>query len=399
MMMKSYLSLIALLLFSASVFAAKGNQYLLQQSTHKGLSAAQEMMGQDRFSEAEQSLKALLLKTKEASYDRAVVQQTLGYVYSSTEQYRQAAKQFKLALDSQSLPEEVEHHLRFNLAQILVMQEQYQQGISLLKEWLAKEPSPPADAHVLIANAYYQTGNYKQVARHLDIAIKQTASPQEVWYQLLMAAYIELKHYSSAIPVVETLIVKFSYNKLYWSQLSALYMQQNKQQSALAVSALARRLELDDDRVLVNLSDLYRFLGIPFKSAQLLLNGFERGVIKRDEKNLQRLADSWLAAREMTKAADVLQQLTQLDVSGKSDLHYARVLFELQQWREAVVVTKQSLSELKDKKQKGQATLLLAKLYFELEELDQAKQHFERAARYSAQRKQAQFWLDYLSQL
>lgn len=397
--MKRYLSVIALLLFAISAFAAEGKQYLLQQSTHEGLTQVQEMMEQNRFRDAEQVLKQLLNTTQVDSYDRAMVQQTLGYVYSSTEQYEQAAKQFKQALDSQTLPEEVDHNLRYNLAQIVIMQEQYQQGITLLKRWLEKEQSPPPEAHVLIANAYYQLGQYSLVARHMEEAIKRQANPQEVWYQLLLAAYFELKSYKSAITVLETLIASYDYNKQYWDQLTALYMQQNKQVSALAVAALAQRLELDDDRVLLNLADLYRYIGIPYKSAQLLQTGFDRGFIKQDMKNLRRLADSWLAAREMEKSAEVFKQLAINDSTGESDMLYGRVLFEMEQWQPALQAVKQSLAKLKDKSQKGQSTLLLAKIYFELEQFEDAQRAFEKAVNYTAQRKQAQFWLEYLSQL
>lgn len=396
--MTYYFSLI-LLLFSITVTAADNAQYLLQQSTYKGLTEAQNLMGNERYSEAEISLKQLLSQTKVTSYDRAVVDQTLGYLYSSIEQYKKAAQHFEQALDSQALPEQVDHDLRFNLAQILIMQEHYKQGIALLTVWIEKEPSPSADAHVLIANAYYQLANYRSAGRHLKQAIDQAETPQEVWYQLLMAIHFELKQYKSAIQVLEILISDYPYNKLYWSQLSALYMQQNKQSSALAVSALMQRLELEDSRVLLNVADLYRYIQVPYKSAQILIYGFEQGVIAKDKKNLQRLADSWLAAREIDKAAVILEQLAQMDDSGVADVQYARVLFEMEQWRKALPVIKHSLKELKDKKRKGQATLLLAKSYFELEEFDKSRQFFDNALRYSAQRQQAQFWLDYLAQL
>lgn len=396
--MKQTLSLIIVLFFMVTASAVNAAEYLLQQSTYKKLTAAQELMEKERYLEAEQSLKQLLSETKEASYDRAVVQQTLGYIYSSTEQYSQAAKLFKQALESEALPEQVNHNLRFNLAQLLIMQEQYKQGIALLKLWLQKEPSAAADAHVLMANAYYQLENYQQVARHLDIAIRQTASPQEIWYQLLMAAHMELKQYNSAITVLETLISDFPYNKLYWGQLSALYLQQNKELTALAVSRLLQKIELTDSRVLLSLADMYRYLHIPYKSAQLLADGMEKQIIAVNEANLNRLANSWIAAREPEKAVQVLQKLAQSDNSGEADLKLGRVLYELDQWQQAYTVLSRSLSELKGK-QKGAAVLLAAMAKFHLGQYEQAISLFEQASNYQTQRNQAQFWLDYTQQL
>ncbi len=390
--------LLIFLLITSATMAKDDGQYLLTEKTYKALSAAQSLMEADKFSAAEVQLKSLLDRIESNSYERAVVQQTLGYLYSSQESYKQASLLFQQALDSNALPEKVSHDLLYNLAQLLLADEQYDKGIVMLEKWLKAEASPPNSAHVLLASAYYRVKNYKQTVEQISIAIKNDKSAKEAWYQVLLAAHLELKQYKSAITVLETLITRYPYQTTYWSQLSALYLQQNKEFTAMAVKVLAQRLELADGKTLISLADMYRYLHIPYKSAQLLTQGINDGVIQSDLDNLNRLADSWLAAKEDLKAIPILQKIADLDSSGESDLKYSRVLFGLEQWQNASENLSKSLTKLKGKRV-GTAALLLGMSQFHLGRLSQAKESFTKAVQFENERNQAGQWLRHVDNM
>lgn len=385
----------AAFLLVATMVTAADKQYFLTERTYKALNVAHDLMADEKYVEAETKLKALLKKTKTASYEKAVVQQTLGYLYSAQENYKQASELFQQALDANSLPEKVSHNLRYNLGQLLLADGQYNKGITLLEQWLQATTSPPNSAYILLASAYYQTKNYQKTIQYIRIAISNDKSAKEAWYQLLLAAHLELKQYKSAIGVLEKLVAKYPHQKTYWTQLSALYLQQNKDFTALAVKMLAQRLELNDAKTVINLADMYRYLQIPYKSAQLLTHAMKAGTIEQNVDNLTRLADSWLAAREGQKSANVLQQVAKLDNSGESDLKYGRVLFGLEQWQQAVKPLSKSLQKLQGK-QVGTATLLLAMTHYHLGKLTKAKTLFNKAAAFENERKQAGQWLRHI---
>jgi len=387
-----------LFIFFGQAGYAEEKQYLLQESTYKALTSAQELMDKSRFSQARDALIVLEKKAEAGSYDRAVVQQTLGYAYSSLEQYSKARVQFQKALDSGALPEKVSHGLRYNLGQLLIADEQYRQGTKVLEAWLKVEPSPPNTARVLISSAYYQIGQYAQVVKHMKVAVRSQKEPADDWYQLLLAGHIELKQYKSAITISEKLLVRHPNETSYWVQLSSLYAQQNKQTSALAVQVLAAQLKQDDPKVMMRIVDMYRYLQIPYKAATLLKSGMDKKIVTRSQRNLTKLADSWLAARERKKAAVILKGLASSDASGESDLKYGRVLFDMEQWKQASSVFKQSLTELKGKP-RGRAALMAGLSYFYLEDYNQAKVMLEQASRYAGQGQQARYWLQYIEQL
>jgi tetratricopeptide (TPR) repeat protein len=371
------------------------DEYLLSEATYKSLNAAQEKMEQQQYRQAEADLKKLVGETDAGSYERAVVLQTLGYLYSETEEYKLAAEQFEDALALNALPEDVTHNLRYNLAQLLISDGAYQKGIDLLTQWLNKEPQANSSAYVLLATAYYQINQFTNAVEAIRTAIQRDNSPKENWYRLQLSAHMEMQQYNQAINVLEILIERFPVNKTYWDQLAALYAQQEKRLTSLAVQMLAKRLNLGDNDTVLRLANMYRYLNIPYKSAQLLQKSMDDGVIERNFKNLESLADSWLAARENENATQVLAQMQSMDSSGETDLKLARVFISMEQWDEAAGPLQQSLEKLPEAK-RGQAWMLSGMVNYHLGNMQQSEQHLNRALAYTEVRNQASQWLRHL---
>ena len=371
------------------------DEYLLSEATYKSLNAAQEKMEQQQYRQAEADLKKLVGETDAGSYERAVVLQTLGYLYSETEEYKLAAEQFEDALALNALPEDVTHNLRYNLAQLLISDGAYQKGIDLLTQWLNKESQANSSAYVLLATAYYQINHFTNAVEAIRTAIQRDNSPKENWYRLQLSAHMEMQQYNQAINVLEILIERFPINKTYWDQLAALYAQQDKRLTSLAVQMLAKRLNLGDKDTVLRLANMYRYLNIPYKSAQLLQKSMDDGVIERNFKNLESLADSWLAARENENATQVLARMQSMDSSGETDLKLARVFISMEQWDEAAGPLQQSLEKLPEAK-RGQAWMLSGMVNYHLGNMQQSEQHLNRALAYTEVRNQASQWLRHL---
>lgn len=395
---KTLLTTLLFLLSFQSLYAAENDQYLLTEKTYKSLNQAQELMGEEKYTQAKMQLTELLKNTAENPYENTVVLQTLGFLYSATEQYKSAAQSFQKALDSKALPEDVAHTLRYNLAQLLIADEQYTSGIRLMEQWLTAEKNLENSVYVLLASAYYRTNNFSKAAERIRIAIKNDPSPKEDWYRLLLSSYLSLKQYKSATTVLETLITQHPQKSMYWQQLSALYSQQDKQLTSLAVKMLARRLDLSKADTLTNLANMYRYLNIPYKSATLLETGLQNGVIKRDFKHLESLANSWLAARQHDEAAATLTEMLPLDSSGKTHLKLGQLFIQTEQWKKARD-TLGNAKKLVKSDELGRIYALLGTAYFNEDNLEQAKQQFNLAAGYASQKKQASQWLSYIAMM
>ncbi len=372
-------------------------EYLLSESTYKALEAAQQQMADQRYQPAEAALLKLVNDTKTGSYERAVVLQTLGYLYSETGDYARATEQFRSALDLNALPEDVTHNLRYNLAQLLIADGEYQRGIDLLNRWISNEPNPDNNVYVLLATAHFQIKQYSKTVENIRTAISRANVPKEDWYRMELAAHLEMQQYDSAIKVLETLLTLHPDDKTYWDQLGALYSRQDKQLMALAVAMLAKRLDLGDDGTVMRLSNMYRYLNIPFKSGQLLQQALDDKVIAANFDNLEKLADSWLAAREADRAAKVLEQIRSQDDSGETDLKLARLYVSEEQWQQAEAPLSAAIEKLAGDK-KGNALLMAGMVQYHLENYSRAEQLLKQAGEFEQQRNQAAQWLRHVQQ-
>lgn len=396
MIKKPFIFILLCLLFTSFHTAAgAADDFLLTEKTYKSLSKAQELMDAESYAEAGRALDSLLAQTGADSYDRAVVLQTIGYLYSERAQYDKAADAFQKALDADALPQDVTHNLRYNLAQLLIADGQYKKGISLMESWLQGEKQPSNAVYVLLASANYRINNHTKVIDYIRRAIGNDADPKEDWYRLQLSAHMSLKQYKSAIQVLETLITRYPYQKVYWDQLSALYLQQNKEFTSLAVKMLADRLDLGDAKTLLNLADMYRYLRIPYKSAQLLTQAMDNGVISNDFDNLEKLSQSWLAAREDELAAQTLQQMLPLDKSGQTHLRLGQLYVGVEQWQAAITVLQKSLGLLQAN-DVGLVHVLMGTAYFHLDQLVEAKAAFSKAIAFDSQSNQAGRWLRHI---
>lgn len=373
------------------------DEYLLSESTYKALEAAQKQMADERYQPAEAALLKLVNDTSAGSYDRAVVLQTLGYLYSETGDYTRATEQFRSALDLNALPEDVTHNLRYNLAQLLIADGEYQRGIDLLNRWISNEPNPDNNVYVLLATAHYQIKQYSKTVENIRTAISRANAPKEDWYRMQLAAHLEMQQYDSAINVLETLLTQHPDDKTYWDQLGSLYSRQDKQLTALAVTMLAKRLDLGDDDTVMRLSNMYRYLNIPFKSGQLLQKALDDKVIAANFDNLEKLADSWLAAREAERAAKVLEQIRSQDGSGETDLKLARLYVSEEQWQQAQAPLSAAIDKLAGDK-KGNALLMAGMVQFHLQNFSRAEDLLKQAGQFEQQRNQAAQWLRHVQQ-
>lgn len=392
---------ILLILWLAAISPAQANddeEYLLSESTYNALESAQEQLDAENYSAAESSLRALLNDTDDDSYDQAMVLQTLGYLYTETENYPRAIEIFRQALATEALPEDMTHNLRYNLAQLLISDKQFNEGIAVLQRWLNEDDSPPDNAYLLLATAQYQVNQFTNTVRTLRTLVSRAAEPKESWYRLMLSAHLEMAQTQQAIDVLQTLIVMNPREKAYWQQISAMYQQQDQVIYSLAVQMLAERLDLGDGETVIRLADTYRYLSIPYKSAQLLTEAMEDERIQASFDNLDKLANSWLAAREYTEAVEVLQRMARIDDTGETDLRLAQIHVSKQDWQPALDALLPAIDKLEGS-DLGRAYLLAGMAYANLEDYDESRNMLEQAAGFEAERQRATQWLSHVDSL
>ena len=383
-----------LLISSQTVAAVDKDKYPLSEQVHQSLSAAREMLEKQDYRQAENTLSGLLQKDINP-YERALLNQMMGYAYNAAGKHDQAAAAFSKALADNLLPENIMHDLQYSIAHLLAQEGKYQEALDPLLSWFTSEKEPKAEAHLLAATIYYQLQDYRDLTEHMEQALRKTAKPEQSWYELLLAGYYQGGDFTHAAEVLERMIVLYPDQHNYWLQLAGMYQKAEQPHRALAVLELALRRGLLDEAGITQVIRLHLNQHMPQLAAELLQKQMGKGSVPRSRENIELLAESWLLAREYDRAATAFTELATLTSDPSVYYRLGYVYFTQEKW-DAARKALEAAVEGGAPADKPDAYLLLGISAYHTNEFTGATRAFNRALNHESTQQQAQWWLDKL---
>jgi len=391
-----YLLIISLLYCSFAVIAEQNDQYLLSSNVYDVVTAARDHMDKNEYTQAESKLTGLLGKDI-TPYEKAVANQTLGYVYIAMDKYSQATAAFIKSLETNALPPDVTHDINFIIAQLLTNDGKHKESLSYLNAWFAKEANPKPDAHMMAATIYYRLGDYKNMIPQIQKAIEKSGNPEQGWYEMLLAGFYETNDYKNAAALLENMIRLYPGKDIYWLQLAATYQFLKQYKKSLAIYELALKKNILGESEIIQLVHLYLNEELPYKAARLLNDEINRGSINKNVDNLELLANSWLLARELDWATEVLANIAQIKNDPAIYFRIGQVYFEQEKWQDAISALEQAVKD--DRLNNiAEAWLLLGIAAYHNNDHSRSGKALNRAISFKNTHEQAQWWLNKLGE-
>ena len=400
--MKGYIKWLASLALisgvsSAPVIAANPE---LSDRTFRTVNKVQELIAEENFTKAVAKINAALKSSGKKQYDKAVLLQQMGFLYSLKDDYPKAAKYFAQALSLDALPVPVAQQVRYSLAQLYLAEGQFKQSVVTMKEWFktaqSTEEKPQAHAYITLASAYVQLGDYKNAIPPTTQAIAMSKNPSESWYQLLMSAHYELKQFRSVAGVLKILTTKYPQNKRYWTQLSGIYMELKQERNALSTLEMAHKLGLlEGEKEHLRLVNFQAYQGVPYRAATTLQASIEQGLVTRSAANLEKLASFWQQAQELDKSIDVYLLAYNMAPTAKTQLKVARLMILDKQYAAATKFAKKVAPDAK-RKDKGELSYIQGMAHFELNQPNHALKAMKNAVLVPEISNMAGPWINFL---
>ena len=367
------------------------------------------------------------------SYDRSVMWNYWGYVYFSEERYSDAMQAYKnlLAEPESTIPLRVAS--LFTLAQLNFVNEDYEEGVKVLLQWMDEVEVVTAQGWSLLGQAYFQVGtdkkseseklDYYEKALESMLSAVQTAEleeykPKENWYVLMAACYNELslrigkeESLYKQLDIYEILVNLYP-KKMYFIQLGGIYGQLSRELDyMITLNAAYQKDLLDKESEYLALTQLLLLNNNPYWAAKVLEAGRIKKVpvidektkeekilpvVKDNEKNLKLLADAWRMAQEIEIAIPIMEKAAKLAKDGQTFIILGSLYLSEDKLEEAVDAIEQGLKKGKVK-DPSQARLTLGQAYFELQNFEQAKKESSIAARDDDKKikKTANSWIKY----
>jgi tetratricopeptide (TPR) repeat protein len=369
----------------------------MSENMYRRLEKVHDLIGEEKYADAESKARDLVDRAR-SDYEEAVAVQTYGHILASREKYPAAIGQFKRAIELDALPNPTHFGMMFNVAQLLISTEKYEEGLQWLNRYFDEVPQSEIDrnAYVVAASANAELNNHRVAIDYIEKALELADEPKESWYQLLLAMHLELKDYQEAGRVLERMVRLWPDKKQYWTQLSSIYLQRNQDKQALSVLELAHTKGLlEKESEWKQLAQLYLFLEIPYKGAKVLQEGIQKGIVEQTKENFELLGNAWYSARETDKAIEAFEKAGNQAANGKIDMRRAHLLVDKEDWGAA----REAINAALDKggiDNPGNAYILLGMSNFELGNTDAARRAFQQAMDYDASRNAASQWLRHL---
>jgi len=375
---------------------------LMTEPQMKKIERYSEFIADEKYDEARSGFNSMLAKLNSRdAYVQAIIYQMLGHLDSTAGNYKQAAVNFKKAIDLDALPNTTHFQMMLQRAQLLMIEGNHRAGLQALDEYFKVVDQIPDTAFAIKANAHAQLEEFREVKKAIKQAISLADKPKENWYQLLLAAHSELSEYREMADVLKILIGLSPEKKSYYMQLSSVYFTLKEDKSALAALVLAYENEvMDKETDFMQLFKMYSFNEIPYKAGQVLQKALKDGHVESNFDHWKQLGQTWYNARELDKALAAYDNASKFAKDGEIDITRAYLYVDMEDWPKAVESIQSALQKggLDDNKT-GNAWLMLGMSQASLKNYSQARSAFNKATEFKKSRNNAQQWLNHLQSL
>ncbi len=312
----------------------------IDAATFEKLMAAQEMTEAGNFNGAMQQINQLKANAGSMNgYAQAQMYNFESFIHASQENYRAAIGAYENLLRIPEAPAGLQLNAKYAIAQMYFQIEDYSATIRYMQDWLRSAEKPTSTAHIMLAQAYYANKNYDSALTNVDAAIRiEEASGKKIrenWLRLKAALYFEKGDMRRTADAYE-LLVRFYPKDSYILQLAGIYGELNENQRRLALyDALYENGNLAKESELMNLAFMFVGADVPYKAGRIIEQGMNRGVIAKNGKNIETLANIWAQANEHKKAIPTLEQAAKLSDKGMLYARLAGVHFDAGNYRQA----------------------------------------------------------------
>jgi TolA-binding protein len=256
----------------------------VSKAAAKTLKAAQDAMHGKKYQDALAKLKEAQGISGKNSYDEHLIHEMLGYIYTKTNNFGEAAKELEFGLSSGFLkPAEQSKRVR-QLITLNYQTKNYPKVIEL-GEKAIKGGYADDDTYTWVGQAYYLRGDYKNAGKfvdsYVDKQIKAGKKPKEQTLSLVRNACDKTGDAACTQRVLERLVTYYPKTEYWQNLVSSMYKEQSAQTSDMLLHVYRLAAEVD---VLKNPSDYTEFAqlaieaGSPGEAQSILEKGIQKNI-------------------------------------------------------------------------------------------------------------------------
>ena len=368
----------------------KAKEPQLEEKTYKVYKKAQEAFQAKEYVVAIELLKPLNEKPPRKEFDRAMVQNLLGYAYAESDDFVSGARHLEQALVLNVLVEEQQLNGWQNLISFYLQSDQHDAALAALDRYFALASPARPEFYLIKAQTLMQLDRTQDAICPTYIALKLHPEPKLEWLRLLADLHGELNRFEDAIQVQKEVVARAPDNTEQLLHLANLYLLAQRNDDAFGLLAdIEKQGLLSKDKDVKNLATMYWNNAEYEKSAETLERGIERGVLKANEAIWKSIAQGWKQANNLERMARAYGEGGKLANTGELFLFQGEKLSELKQWDKAIAAYQAALQKGGLGKNEGHIWLVLGYAQFRNSQFKDAVKSLEKARTYPEKKKEA----------
>ena len=389
--------IVLLAMFASAYCIASNSSSALSMVTFKKLSQVESFLYKDEFSKAQAELDKIFRDFSKLSVaDKAYTYHMQALVSLYQQRYASARTNFmKSYLEKDEGQPGLNDKTRLQvvemLANLALQDEDYPKAIKFAQEYLQMAEKPSKTGYLILASAYYQTAEYNKAIKPLKRVV-ELFKPDRSVYSTLFAVYYHLERLTEATAVVEEMIRYWPEKGEYWLQLASLYLEQDRYMESLEVMQLSsiQGFISHQDEFMQYVYALYE-KNLPNKAAIMLSTAMDQSIVEVNHENYALLAALYVEAKEEKKALVNYKKSAELALDGNEDLLVAQIYFDQEKYQKSIKYARDALA--KGIKKRGNAHMLIAACYQELDDIAAAREQLNKAVNYEETKAAAGQWL------
>ena len=335
----------------------------------------------------------IIAHKRAGAYEKSFALQAQAFAHVDKDDYASAIPLLQKSLDTNGLPNDTHYQILFQMAQMYLSEERYEESLATLDKFLTETKSSKPEHLAMKGNALYRLERFDEAAKTLEQAIAASDKPQASWSQLLMGSYFEQDKPLEAAKVAEGLLAKNPDDKSTLMNLASIYAQGDMYDQAAEVLERARaRGMLNEERDYRQLYAIY--LNSEGKEAQgiaVIKEGLDKDILKPSAELYIALGQAYYFSDQIKEAIAAYRQALPYAKDGEPALNLARVLTNEEDYAGAKSAAQEALK--KGVKKPGEAWIVIGRAEFGLDNKAGLIAAYKEAAKYPETAQQASEWL------
>jgi len=372
--------------------------------TYNVLTEIQEQISQQPDSETvielNEELNELASDLKGNSLAMALIYQTHAQLKSYENNESESQAYLLKALKLENLKSDTAIQIRSMLAYSYFNMGNYKDSIKQLNIVIENAEKPSANIYALLAASFYSTEDYESGLPHIEKAIELSDNPKEGWLQMAFSGNYQAKEFTKAVYYVNQLVFNYPDKKDYWQQKAGIHQIQEQYQQASATKELFyKKGFIDKESDYINLGQLLASQGNAYKVGLALEKALDTKVLEPSEKILNLLYQSWLQAKENSKARIALVALFNQYKKVDDGYQLLQYLIDAELWGDADRLANELIDLELTSKQRGKVYLYHGMVKYRLGDARAAIKLLGKSTAFENSSSQAKGWMNYIKQM